>query len=167
MFGFANFYTKLIKKANPDVFDPYSFCFWRSIVLILISILFLLIKRERILNVWFLNNRFWFLMRTAGNFAQLLLMILSMDYLRVSTIQSITSISPSLVLILSVLILKEKFYIRYVFGTFICIIGTLLIVNNDVVGVDDAKKIDNMDILIGSIYGLVSTVFLTFINFGA
>ena len=56
-------------------------------------------------------------------------------------------------------------------GIFVCIAGTILIVNNeraDKVSLNEGLYgFSDTDIIIGSVFGVVSTLFLTFICFGA
>ena len=54
-----------------------------------------------------------------------------LHYFRVSTCQCIAGCHPILIIYLSVLILKESFYMRYLVGVFISILGTAIIVSND------------------------------------
>ena len=82
------------------------------------------------------------------NFFGVQLNITAIWYLRVATVQIIGSLNPLLTTYLSILILKEKFYLRYVFGTIICLIGSLFIVLNERKGKNDAGSesgINNSD----------------------
>ena len=77
-----------------------------------------------------------FLIRTNFNFFAVSLFTISIWYLRVSTVQIISSLNPIIVTYLSVIILKEKFYKRYIIGIIVCLLGSLIIINNE-------KKEDN------------------------
>ena len=53
------------------------------------------------------------------------------SYFRVSTISVIGGTTPILVIIISVFLIGEKFYIRYLLGVILCIFGSAIIIFND------------------------------------
>ena len=61
----------------------------------------------------------------------IILWIKILSYFRVSTSQVIIGCHPVLVIFLSILILHEKFYFRYIISVLVCIFGSTLIVLND------------------------------------
>ena len=83
-------------------------------------------------------------MRTNANFFGVASMTVALWYLRASTTTIIQNIHPVLVLIMSFLILKEKFYIRYIYGIIFCFIGVLIIVLNETkIKLNNIVKITN------------------------
>ena len=52
-------------------------------------------------------------------------------YFRVSTKSVIGGITPLVIIILSIFLLKEKFYMRYIIGVFTYILGSNFIIFND------------------------------------
>ena len=53
------------------------------------------------------------------------------SYFRVSTISVVCGTGPLVIIILLVALIGEKFYIRYVYGVFLCIIGSFVFIFND------------------------------------
>ena len=73
----------------------------------------------------------WFFMRKNANFFGVACMTLALWYLRASTTVIIQNIHPLIVLLMSFLVLKEKFYMRYIYGIIICFLGVLITVLNE------------------------------------
>ena len=94
---------------------------------------------------------------------------MSIWYLRVTTVQIITALNPIIITYLSVIILKENFYIRYLIGIIICIIGSLLIILNEKKGsseikINNTNNPDNSKNIPASISGLVKGLLCAFTN---
>ena len=124
-------------------------------------------KNERLTPLNEIQNKFWFYLRSGGNYCIIVLWITELQYFRVSTCQSFSNCYPIVVLFLSSFILHEPFYLRYVFGVFISLIGTLMIVLIDKKDKEaDPKKNFNFDIFIGVIIALSHMTFVAFANFG-
>ena len=70
-------------------------------------------------------------MRSFGNYVSIFLWIQILGYFRVSTSQVIAGCYPILVIFLSILILHEKFYFRYIIGIIVCVIGSGIIILNE------------------------------------
>lgn len=96
------------------------------------------IKGEHILYPSEIKTKLFFFLRTNLNFFGVQLNITAIWYLRVATVQIIGSLNPLLTTFLSIIILKEQFYMRYVIGTIVCLIGSLFIVLNEKKGKNDA-----------------------------
>ena len=58
-------------------------------------------------------------------------MILCLSYIRLSSTLVFSALSPIFTSILSVVILKEKFYPRYILGLIICFSGCMVLILND------------------------------------
>ena len=69
--------------------------------------------------------------RSFGNYVGIYLWIKILSYFRVSTSQVIAGCYPVLVIFLSIIVLHEKFYFRYIISVFVCIFGSGLIVLNE------------------------------------
>ena len=88
-------------------------------------------KNIRIKPLSAIKYKFWFIMRSFGNYLCIFLWIKILSYFRVSTSQVILGCYPVLVIFLSIFILHEKFYYRYILGIFVCIVGSVIIVLNE------------------------------------
>ena len=77
------------------------------------------------------------------------------SYFRVSTISVIGSTAPLLIIILSVILIGEKFYLRYLYGIFLCILGATIIILNDKKP-ESKPQILNDNILVGILFSLTN-----------
>ena len=73
----------------------------------------------------------WFLLRIRANFFGVASMTVALWYMRAATTVIIQNIHPLFILIGSHFILREKFYMRYIYGLIICFVGTLIILLNE------------------------------------
>ena len=122
---------KTYKSFFPNDFSNNSLVFWRSLPIWLLGYFFCWKKGIRIKPFRAIKHKFWFLVRSLGNYVTVFLWIKILSYFRVSTSQVIIGCHPVLVIFLSILILKEKFYFRYVISVLVCIIGSSMIVLNE------------------------------------
>lgn len=122
---------KYIEKTYSKYFETIPFLLIRAIMIMSLSLSFSFIWKQPILKPREIKFKIPFLIRTNFNFFAVSLFTVSIWYLRVSTVQIISALNPIFVTYLSVIILKEKFYVRYVFGIILCILGSLLIINNE------------------------------------
>ena len=127
---------KYIEKTYPEYFETIPFLFIRAIMIIFLALSTSYITGEKILKPSEIKFKLPFLIRTNFNFFAVSLFTISIWYLRVSTVQIISSLNPIIVTYLSVILLKEKFYKRYIVGIIVCLLGSLIIINNE-------KKEDN------------------------
>ena len=163
----SNIQLKTYRTFFPQDFSTQSLTFWRSLSICLIGYIMIKRKNERITPLNEIQNKFWFYLRSAGNYCIIVLWIMELQYFRVSTCQSFSNCYPIVVLFLSSFILHEPFYLRYVFGVFISLIGTLMIVLNDKKYKEaGSKKNTSYDIFIGVIIALTHMTFIAFANFG-
>ena len=124
-------YTKIIQKTFPEDFRTVQFLFLRSFTLFFLAIFHSYIKKEKIMRLRDIPSKKWFFMRTNANFFGVACMTLALWYLRASTTVIIQNIHPLIVLLMSFLVLKEKFYMRYIYGIIICFLGVLITVLNE------------------------------------
>ena len=122
---------KTYKTFFPLYFSNNSLVFWRSLPIWVLGYFFCKQKNIRIKPLSAIHHKFWFTVRSFGNYISIYLWIKILSYFRVSTSQVISGCYPVLVIILSTIFLKEKFYFRYIIGIFVCIFGSSLIVLNE------------------------------------
>ena len=122
---------KTYKTFFPLYFSNNSLVFWRSLPIWVLGYFFCKQKKIRIKPLSAIHHKFWFTVRSFGNYISIYLWIKILSYFRVSTSQVISGCYPVLVIILSTIFLKEKFYFRYIIGIFVCIFGSSLIVLNE------------------------------------
>ena len=165
--GISNIQLKTYRTFFPDDFSTQSLTFWRSFSICIIGYFMISYKKERITPLNEVKNKFWFYLRSCGNYFIIVLWIIELSYFRVSTCQSFSNCNPIIILFLSTFILKEPFYIRYVFGVFISLIGTLMIVYNDKKEkTDKIKNKTTFYIFVGVTIALTHMTFVAFSNFG-
>ena len=114
-----------------DKFSPNSFSFWRSIFMSIITYSAMKNKNARIINLNEVPSKKWFAIRTFGIYFSFLFLIFSLLYLRTSTTSCLSAAHPFVVMILSVVVLKEIFYMRYLIGLIVCFIGSAMLVLNE------------------------------------
>ena len=122
---------KYIEKTYPEYFETIPFLFIRAIMIISLATSTAYCTTERILRPNEIQFKLPFFIRTNFNFFAVSLFTVSIWYLRVSTVQIISALNPIIVTYLSVILLKEKFYNRYIVGIILCLIGSLIIINNE------------------------------------
>lgn len=126
-----------------DSFTLNNLCFWRSVIIIAISYFMMKKNNTQKHDLSKLQYKMWFYIRSGGFYFMILLWLLMNVYFRISTCQCIVNCSPVIVLIISVFLLREKFYFRYISGLVICFLGTFLIISNEAktASSDEKKKI--------------------------
>ena len=122
---------KTYQSFFPNDFSNNSLVFWRSLPIWVLGYFFCWKKGVRIKPLSAIKHKFWFVSRSFGNYVSIFLWIKILSYFRVSTSQVIAGCYPVLVIFLSILILHEKFYFRYIISIFVCIFGSALIVLNE------------------------------------
>lgn len=122
---------KTYKKFFPIAFSNNSIMFLRSLPIWVLG--YILARRKGISIPSFnqIEHFYWFICRSFGNYFSVILYVMMLDYFRVSTCMCIMGCQPVLIIILSIFILNEKFYSRYLCGVLLCIGGTAIIVLNE------------------------------------
>jgi drug/metabolite transporter (DMT)-like permease len=131
---------KYAQKKYNDIYHTIPFLFYRAIFLLFLSQIITTIKGEHILYPNEIKERLYFFLRTNLNFFGVQFNISAIWYLRVATVQIIGTLNPLLTTILSIIILKERFYLRYAVGIVTCCVGSLFIVLNERKGKNDASS---------------------------
>ena len=142
-------YAKWFKKE----YTQNNLLFYRSLASCAIS--FFLIKRQnqKIPSWSEINSKFWFVCRECGAYVILLSYLEMTTYFRVSTCQCIYGCHPIFVLLLSIVVINENFYWRYVIGMILSFIGSIIILSNEV-NPEQRQQSDNKSIFFGCLYSL-------------
>ena len=148
----------------PEAFSNNSLVFWRSLPIWILGYIICKYKNIKIKPEKEIKHKFWFYMRSAGNYLGIYLWIKVLSYFRVSTSQVIASFYPIIVIILSVIILHETFYFRYIIGIFICIISSAILLTNE--RKPEVKKtVENTNSVVGFFVALTYLTVNGFVNF--
>ena len=159
---------KHIEKAYSEYFETIPFLFIRATMIISLAFSTSYFTNERILRPSEIKFKLPFLIRTNFNFFAVSLFTISIWYLRVSTVQIISSLNPIIVTYLSVILLKEKFYNRYIVGIILCLIGSFMIINNEKKQSSEVKikgkenKNDNNQSIGGFTSGMITGIMCCF-----
>ncbi len=139
--GINHFHFKYMKKSiGLENYNEYSFVLLRCIFIIGINLIKMFYNKETINPFSQLKKIYWFWIRNLVQFLSVIPMLYLVSFFRVSTASCFVSMSPAVIIIMSCVILKEKFFWRYVFGIIICFSGVILIVSNDYKNEDNSNK---------------------------
>ena len=140
---FAKWFKKEYTQNNLLVYRSLATC----------GISYLLIKRknQKIPSLLEINSKFWFFCRECGAYIILFFYLEMTTFFRVSTCQCIYGCHPIIVLLLSIIIINENFYWRYVVGMILSFIGSIFILLNEVQP-EQRKQNDNKSVFIGIIF---------------
>jgi len=142
-------YAKWFKKE----YTQNNLLFYRSLASCAIS-LFLIKRQNQKIPLWSeINSKFWFVCRECGAYVILLSYLEMTTYFRVSTCQCIYGCHPIFVLLLSIVVINENFYWRYVIGMILSFIGSIIILSNEV-NPEQRQQSDNKSIFFGCLYSL-------------
>jgi len=163
--AFGTFWTKIVQINYPNDFKTIQFLFLRSISIIFFALFHTYITKVPLVNPLTLKLKFWFFIRTNVNFFGVCSFTLSLWYLRSSTAQILFSLSPIVVFLLSYFILQEKLYIRYAYGTIICIIGSIFIISNESKSKTTSGENNKsfQDIFLGTTLGIINIFCVAFV----
>ena len=140
---FAKWFKKEYTQNNLLVYRSLATC----------GISYLLIKRknQKIPSILEINSKFWFFCRKCGAYIILFFYLEMTTFFRVSTCQCIYGCHPIIVLLLSIIIINENFYWRYVVGMILSFIGSIFILLNEVQP-EQRKQNDNKSVFIGILF---------------
>lgn len=162
---------KTYQKFYPTIYSDNSLVFFRSITICLCGLYFIKTYNIELTRISSIKHKFWFFSCTAGNYLSIYIWVIFLSYFRVSTCQCINGCAPVFILILSVFILKEKFYLRYLIGVLLCILGTSIMVSNEnkQSTTEEASNdsYQNKSTIIGCILGILIIVINSFFSFGS
>lgn len=153
---------KYIEKRYHTFFSSFTFMLIRSIFVSFLAYIHSVYNNEKILRWSEIKFKTYFFIRTNVHYFSLLLFIIAVWYIRVSTVNIIDTLGPIISTCLSVIVLKEKFYLRYAIGIVICVTGSLIIINNESkvsAEVETTKnETDSKRLIIGCACTLISTL---------
>lgn len=149
----------------PNSYSNNSLVFWRSLPIFVLGYFICKYKQIKITPHSKIKHIYWFFFRSFGNYMTIYLWVIVITYFRVSTCQCISGSHPVIVIFLSIWILHESFYIRYLIGVILCLLGTALIVNNETKK-DSKVNVQNNNILIGIIIALTHLFLFSFSTMG-
>jgi drug/metabolite transporter (DMT)-like permease len=166
--------------------DSNQVLLYRSLVISLISVLILRSEKKTLPSYGNVGSIFWFTIRNVTGYICNIALILCLNYIRLSTALVFNALSPVFTCIFSVVIIKEKFYPRYILGIIVCFTGCLIMIMNDRTSgskpnieslnnttvIDEIKDNSNinsqelqdsqlMNTLIGCFFGIIHTLFLS------
>ena len=107
----------------------------------------------------------WFLLRNATAFIFISCWIKMYSYFRVSTLSVIGGTTPIIIIILSILLIGEKFYMRYIIGVLLCIFGSSILIFNDRKPESKAQILSD-NIFIGIFLGISNVTLVALSNLG-
>ena len=155
----------LMKYASQrEKYTPNNYSMWRSFFMSTITSISLKKTGKKLNEISKINKKGWFIIRTCGVYFGFLFFLISLSYLRAATTSCLSSSNPFIIIILSIIILKEPFYLRYLFGIIICFIGSCMILLNDKRN-DDSFKNEKKDFKIGLFFIIIHIILLGFIIF--
>ena len=146
-----------------EVFTNNSAVFWRSLPLVPLAYIICKKNNIHITAHSEVKHIIWFYFRNLGNYVTISLGIKLFSYFRLSTGTVITGCTPLLVILFSIIFLGEKFYLRYLIGVLICILGSSIIVFNDKKPQSKTTILDD-NIFMGIIVAINQLIFLA-LNF--
>ena len=86
--------------------------------------------QSHIISLHEVPNKTWFIIHTFGIYFNFLFYIISLLYLHISTTSCLGAANPFVVMVLSVVVLKKIFYMRYLIGLVVCFIGSVMLMLN-------------------------------------
>lgn len=129
--GINHFHFKYMKQSIGEGYDEYSFTIWRCLFILMVNYCFMRFKNETMTPFSQLKNNIWFWVRVIIQFVALQTMLMLISFFRVSTATCFISMAPLAIVVMSCMLLGEKFFMRYIYGIFICFGGVVLIVMNE------------------------------------
>ena len=144
---------KTFRRYFPENYSDNSCLFWRMIIVAIIGFCICKYRKIHIKTLSEQKHLKWFLLRNATAFIFISCWIKMYSYFRVSTISVVCGTGPLIIIILSVFLLGEKFYFRYIIGVFLCILGSSVIIFNDK-HPESKAQILNDNVLVGILYAI-------------
>ena len=131
--GFMQFDFKYIKLFYSENYSTNTLCFYRYIFSLLFNYIIIYYtesykKQKKFIE---LIEYKWIWIRGIAQFLVFQTFLFMLEYFRTSTCSCWTSMAPISILILSTFFLKEKFYMRYLYGILICFFGVFLMIKNE------------------------------------
>ena len=149
----------------PECYSDNGVLFYRMFIVTIIGYCVCKYKNVHIQRLSELKHLKYFLYRNGTAYIFIICWIKMYSYFRVSTISVIGGTSPLVIIILSVFLLGEKFYMRYIIGVLLCILGSSIIIFNDQKPQAKTQILDD-NVFIGILFGIgnISLVSLSVIG---
>jgi drug/metabolite transporter (DMT)-like permease len=183
--GLATFHLKLLNMYIA-VADVNTTIFFRYLLITVFSFLIMRNQDIQIPAYTEVGDTLWLTIRNVSNYCSATTLIVCFNYMRLATAIVFSALSPIFACVFSVLILKEKFHIRYIIGILICLSGSLMMILNEktekniedksnqdtylsnnstlrLLSNDNNSEVNNdfMNILIGTFFGLTHSITLS------
>ena len=165
IWGINGIQVKSFTKLFPKIYTTNSCIFWRILPVTIAGYCICQYKGHRITPHREIKHLKWFIIRNAGAAIAIYCWIKAMEFFRASTLQVMFGTCPLFILFLSIFILDESFYIRYLIGIILCFIGSAIIVLNDRKP-QSKKDILNDNIFLGLFYEMVNILMNAFCAIG-
>ena len=146
---------KTFRRYFPEDYSDNSALFWRMFIVAVLGFCICKYRKIHIQRLCEIKHLKWFLCRNANAYIFIICWIKMYSYFRVSTISVVGGTAPLVIIILSVILIGEKFYIRYVYGVFLCIIGSSVIIFNDK-NPQSKSQILNDNVFIGILFAIAN-----------
>lgn len=153
LWAFNGVQIKTFRRYFPECYSDNSVLFWRMFIVAILGYCICKYKNIYIKKIYEQKNIKWFLFRNGTAYIFITCWIKMYSYFRVSTISVIGGTAPLVIIILSVFLIGEKFYIRYIIGVFLCIIGSSVIILNDKNPQSKSQILDD-NVFIGILYAI-------------
>ena len=154
-------YLKFLTQYFGNKFKNKTFLFSRGLMTVLISYFLGLYQEGKILKLTELPSNILkaLLIRMNFNFFSMSIWVVSVRYLRISTCQIISTLSPIIIIFFSIIFLNEKYFARYTYGIFFGILGSVIIIlNENKVPVVEEKQSKAYEIFIGVLCNFLSMI---------
>ena len=154
-------YLKFLTQYFQSKFKNKTFLFSRGLMTLLISYFLGLYQERKILKLTELPKNILkaLLIRINFNFFSMSIWVISVRYLRISTCQIISTLSPIIIIFFSIIFLNEKYFPRYTYGIFFGIVGSaIIILNENKIPAVEEKQSKAFEIFIGVLCNFLSMI---------
>ena len=129
--GINGVHMKSIRLFFKEYYTDNTVVFWRFIPVTLFGYYLGKYNGAKVLRHSEIQHLKWFLVRNATSYIFIMCWTRMYLYFRAATVSVICQTNPLVVVLFSVCLIGEKFYIRYLIGIFLCIFGSAIIIFND------------------------------------
>ena len=163
VWGINGIQVKSFAKIFPKIYSVNSCIFWRVLPVTIVAYLICRYKGHKITPHSEIKHLNWFLIRNLGAALTIYCWVKAMEFFRISTLTVMFGTCPLFILFLSIIILDESFYVRYLIGIILCFIGSAIIVLNDTKP-QSRKDILNDNIFLGLFFEIVNILLRIWCN---
>ena len=160
--AFSSFHAATLILNYPNIATPNTLMTLRMIGILSYSLVKIYMDGNSLPSLSKVKMKKWLYIRCSTAYFLSIVFIYGCKYIRLSTLNCFISLNPILVVVLSVLMLGEKFYMRYAYGIIICFSGAALILLNE--GKNTSTNSNNsLDGLSGALIGLIVGALMIFL----